>query len=197
MDAWIAPFLAEYRRTGVLAKAARTAGVGYSTVSARRQSDADFAAACDDALEEFMDSVEAEAFERAVRGTPEPLTYQGAISYEVERDEQGRPVFEQYDTGVLDKDGNPVIASRPKLKLDAQGRPVPVVVHKKSDALLIAVLKGRRKRVYSDRTELTGADGGPVKLDDTARAARVAQLMALARQRREQAKQAEDFGDIA
>jgi hypothetical protein len=25
------------------------------------------------------------------------------------------------------------------------------------------LLKGRRKKVFSDRTELTGADGGPVK----------------------------------
>ena len=32
-----------------------------------------------------------------------------------------------------------------------------------SDSLLSLVLKGRRKKVYADRTELTGADGGPVK----------------------------------
>lgn len=32
-----------------------------------------------------------------------------------------------------------------------------------SDTLLALVLKGRRKKVYADRTELTGADGGPVK----------------------------------
>lgn len=32
-----------------------------------------------------------------------------------------------------------------------------------SDSLLSLVLKGRRKKVYAERTELTGADGGPVK----------------------------------
>lgn len=32
-----------------------------------------------------------------------------------------------------------------------------------SDALLSLMLKGRRKSVYADRTELTGADGGPMR----------------------------------
>lgn len=32
-----------------------------------------------------------------------------------------------------------------------------------SDSLLALVLKGRRKQVYADRTELTGADGGVVR----------------------------------
>lgn len=32
-----------------------------------------------------------------------------------------------------------------------------------SDSLLTLLLKGRRKQVFADRTELTGADGGPVK----------------------------------
>lgn len=32
-----------------------------------------------------------------------------------------------------------------------------------SDSLLALLLKGRRKSVFADRTELTGANGGPVK----------------------------------
>jgi hypothetical protein len=32
-----------------------------------------------------------------------------------------------------------------------------------SDAMLSLVLKGRRKSVYADRTEHTGADGGPMR----------------------------------
>lgn len=32
-----------------------------------------------------------------------------------------------------------------------------------SDALLALLLKGRRKDVFADRTELTGANGGPVQ----------------------------------
>lgn len=32
-----------------------------------------------------------------------------------------------------------------------------------SDALMALILKGRRKKIYADRTELTGAEGGPVQ----------------------------------
>lgn len=54
-----------------------------------------------------------------------------------------------------------------------------------SDSLLALVLKGRRKQVYADRTELTGADGGPVAtVDATQRAARAATLLKLAAARR-------------
>lgn len=64
-----------------------------------------------------------------------------------------------------------------------------------SDALLALILKGRRKKVYAERTELTGADGGPVaQVDDTAKAARVAQLLALAQRRK---AEQDDFGDLA
>lgn len=64
-----------------------------------------------------------------------------------------------------------------------------------SDALMALVLKGRRKKIYADRTELTGAEGGPVvQVDETAKAARVAQLMALAERRKQEQH---DFGDLA
>lgn len=64
-----------------------------------------------------------------------------------------------------------------------------------SDALMSLVLKGRRKKIYADRTELTGADGGPVvQVDETARSARVAQLLALAERRK---AQQDEFGDLA
>lgn len=64
-----------------------------------------------------------------------------------------------------------------------------------SDALLALILKGRRKKVYAERTELTGADGGPVaQVDETAKAARVAQLLALAQRRK---AEQDDFGDLA
>lgn len=64
-------------------------------------------------------------------------------------------------------------------------------VLKKSDAMLSLVLKGRRKAVYAERTEITGADGGPVAhSDETTRAARLAHLIDVARLR----KEAEDLG---
>lgn len=53
-----------------------------------------------------------------------------------------------------------------------------------SDALLALLLKGRRKDVFADRTELTGANGGPVAMDSPARAARAAALLKLAQARK-------------
>lgn len=195
---WVGPFLEALRRTGVVAQAARAAGASYTAVYALRNSDADFAAAWDDALEESYDALEAELLDRAVNGVPEPLTYQGLITYEVQRDENGDVVTESYDTQTTDKDGKPIFGRRNKLLLDEQGRPVPVVVRKKSDALLMFALKGRRKRVYAERSEISGPDGKPVQIDEGARAARIAQIMAIGQARRDRERALEqEFGDLA
>jgi hypothetical protein len=56
-----------------------------------------------------------------------------------------------------------------------------------SDTLLVALLKGRKKEIYSDRTELTGANGEPLQIksmDDTARSARATALMHIAATRK-------------
>ncbi len=59
-------------------------------------------------------------------------------------------------------------------------------VRKYSDTLLIFLLKGAKPDVYRDRvsTELTGKDGGPVQVDDTQAASRIASLLARAEARR-------------
>ncbi|WP_414479875.1 hypothetical protein, partial [Pseudomonas aeruginosa] len=48
-----------------------------------------------------------------------------------------------------------------------------------SDSLLMGLLKGRKKHIYAERTELTGANGEPLGgvADDTAKAARLAALL--------------------
>lgn len=78
-----------------------------------------------------------------------------------------------------------------------KGKPVGTeTVH--SDALLALILKGRRKKLYAERTELTGADGGPVAhADETTKAARVAQLLAIAQRRKAEQAEEDDFGDLA
>jgi hypothetical protein len=139
---WTDAFLAHLAETGILTDAAAAAGVDRSNVWRRRQSDPEFNAACDEAIDMAADKLEREARRRAIEGVEEPV-YQG---------------------GQL-------IGTR--------------TVY--SDSLLALLLKGRRKRVFADRTELTGADGGPARLevDDTARAARIAQLVALAQARKQ------------
>lgn len=67
---------------------------------------------------------------------------------------------------------------------------------KYSDTLAIFLLKAHRPEKYRERThvDLANSDGTLTPVDDTARAARVAQLLALAQRRK--ADQGE-FGDLA
>jgi hypothetical protein len=142
---WTEAFLASLREMPVVSRACGVVGIERSTAYRRRDADEAFAAAWDDAMEAGVDKAEQEAFRRAVHGYEEPLTHQGHITYHVKRDKAGRP--------VMDVNGLPV------LLVDDSGMPVPVTVRKHSDALLGLILKGRRKAVYSERKELTGADG--------------------------------------
>jgi hypothetical protein len=115
---WTDAFLAALAECGILSQAAEAAGVDRATVWRRRQDDAEFAKACDEAVDMAADKLEAEARRRAVEGVEEPV-YQG-----------GQLI------------GTKTVYS---------------------DSLLALLLKGRRKRVFAERVETTGADGGPVK----------------------------------
>lgn len=162
---WLTPFLTALRgpARGVLAPAARAAGVPPGTVYKLLKTDSDFAAAVEEAQAEAWDELEAAAAHRATVGVAEPLTYQGNFTYLRDPDTQEI---------LRDPEGNPVVAT----------------VNKPSDALLQFLLKGYRTKFSTTRTELTGANGGAVQMDDTARAARVAALLDLARRRGEAAK---------
>ena len=189
MQPWVGPFLENLRACGIHAKAARRVGVSYSAVMALKANNADFAHACDEALEEAVDNAEAEAWRRGVEGFEEPVIHQGQLTPVWAVDEDGERIMQRYDTGdVHPKDhpkaGEPIYGLRPVQAKDANGNPQWLTIRKHSDALLALVLKGRRKKVFAERTEITGADGGAVNIDDTARAARVAALMSLAQQRK-------------
>jgi hypothetical protein len=191
-QAWISPFLEQLTATGNVSLSASTAGIATSTAYTLKRHDADFAAAWDQALEDAADTLEAEARRRAVQGVQEPVVYQGQLTPVWARNPDGSIVMEAYE--VTDKDGGVTQHERPVQQLDEHGRPVWLTITKYSDSLLALLLKGRRKQVFAERTELTGADGGEVKVvDSTARAARVAHLMALAAKR----KAGEDFTDLA
>jgi hypothetical protein len=174
---WHSSFLAALRELPVVAHACKAVGIERSTAYRAREADEGFAKAWDEAMEEGIDRAEQEAFRRGVVGFEEPVIDKGRLAYRYERylDEEG---IEHY-----------------RILLDEHGQPIPLTTRKHSDALLSLFLKGRRKKVYADRTELTGAEGGDLKVvDDTAKAARVAQLMALAQQRK---ADADAFGDLA
>lgn len=173
---WVKPFLEHLRTSCNVAGSCRAVGISSTAVYALRDKDADFAAAWDDALEDAYDYLEAEARRRAFDGVEEPVVYQGQLTPVFERDENGKP--------LQDDDGNWVQAKNP------DGSPKFLTVRKYSDGLAQFLLKGYRRRKFGEKLELTGKDGGPVAIDETARAARVAQLMALAKQRK-------DFEDLA
>lgn len=115
---WTDAFLAALAECGVLTQAAAVAGVDRVTVWRRRQDDAEFNAACEQAIDMAADKLEAEARRRAIEGVEEPV-YQG-----------GQLI------------GTKTVYS---------------------DSLLALLLKGRRKKVFAERVEQTGADGGPVQ----------------------------------
>lgn len=180
---WQDAFLAALRRMPIVQHACNAVGIERCTAYRARQADKDFAQRWEEAMEAGIDLAEAEAFRRGVFGFEEPVVYQGRITpvYVVQRDAQGEVVLDE-------------LTNTPKyvpLK-DDQGREVPLTVRKHSDAMLALVLKGRRKKVYAERTELTGADGEPLQpMDETARAARAAALLEVARQRQQRAESPE------
>lgn len=194
---WTEPFLAALREYPVLSHAAKAVDINRSTAWRRMEADPDFKAAVEEAMEEGIDRAEQEAFRRGVVGYEEPLTYQGRITWLLEhynRDTGETVGDDVYEANLLKpKEDQENLGWR--YKLDAAGQRLPMTVRKHSDSLLTLVLKGRRKTYSTDRTELTGANGGPVtQVDATARSARVAALLAMAQQRKTEQDQ---FGDLA
>lgn len=171
---WLLPFLDALRgpARGVLAVAARQVGVEAGTVYRLVKTDSDFSAAVEEAQAEAWDLLEAAAAHRATVGVAEPLTYQGQFTY-----------LRDYDA-IDAETGKRVEPLKAPVKLDPEGNPVIATVNKPSDALLQFLLKGYRKKFSTERTEITGADGGAVQMDDTARAARIAAILDLATKRK-------------
>lgn len=169
---WTHSFLRALADTGVQRAACAASGVASSVVNARRKTDADFAEAYDQALEESIDLMDHAARSRALHGVEEPVIYQGQLTPVWERDADGQVVVDIVT-------GNPVQARNP------DGSPKWLTVTKYSDALLMFVLKGNRRRLYGDKTEVTGANGGPIQMDEVKKASRIAALLALARDRKD------------
>lgn len=181
---WTDAFMAALREYPVVQHACDAVGISRARAYRRREDEPVFAKAWDDAMEAGIDRAEREAFRRAVVGFEEPVVHKGFLCYRMKHDADGKL--------LRNEDGMPVYET------DANGQPIPLTVRKHSDALLGLVLKGRRKQVYAERTELTSPDGSmSPATDDATRAARTAQLLALAAQRKAAEHAADDFGDLA
>lgn len=175
---WVPAFLDHLKTSCNMAESCRAVGVTYGNMMALRYAKPEFEDAVQEALEQAYDVLEAEARRRAFAGVAEPVIYQGNLAYQLER--------------YIDEHGNEAY----RRVLDADGQPIPLTVRKYSDSLAQFLLKGYRRKKFGDKQEITGADGGPVQVvDESKRAARVAQLIAAAQRRKE--AQGEDFSDLA
>lgn len=172
-------FCAALAETCNVSRAAAAIGVSRYTAYKWRKADADFAAQWDDAMQAALLVLEDEARRRAFDGTDEPLTHQGSFTYLYERDEDGRVIFDE--TIEPGEDGAPPTTTRhPRLLLDANGQPRVATVKKYSDTLAIFLLKAHAPEKYRENSkiELGGPNDGPIQLESTTRAARLASLVA-------------------
>lgn len=167
---WTVPFLGALREYPSVRHACEVARVNRTTAYRRRGEDKAFADAWDEALEEGREALELELMRRAMRGVAEPVIYKGKVVY--------RTKLVTLPTGEVVEE----------LERDANGDPVPLQVWKPSETALMFLLKGHMKRRYAERTEVTGADGGPVQVDETTRAARIAALLEAAKRRKDDAE---------
>lgn len=125
---WRAAFLAAMRKTGNVRRSCEACGTGRTAVYALRADDPTFAAAWDEAQEDFSDLLEEEAVRRAL-GTKELVIH------------QGKPC------GVWVLDGFIVPETTPGAKL------VPLYENRYSDGLIQFELRGRRRAKYDPPKE--------------------------------------------
>lgn len=193
-DTWIHPFLRALTQTGVVASACRAVGVSTATVYNLRQTDDGFRTLWEQALEDATDVMEAEARRRAIDGVEEPIVHKGMFTPAWEYDANGQIVMDFVDTGMTDKDDEPIMQERPRQARNPDGSPKYLTVNKKSDPMLMFLLKGYRQRFSTERTEITGRDGEPLAIiDPTKRAARIAALMDLAGKRKASQAEVDDL----
>jgi hypothetical protein len=155
-------FLSAVSEGATIGEAALEAGVNRKTVYRWKESDAEFAEAWDESLEEGTELLEREAVRRAVHGVEEPVIYQGQLTPIYEHNPDG--TLKMVETRERNAKGRMVTAYKPVQAVDAEGNPRFLTVRKPSDTLLIFMLKSRRPNTYRERgsIEHTGAGGKPL-----------------------------------
>ena len=137
-----AAVLRAFSECGRVDLACKAAGVDRSMHYDWLKKHPDYAAAFERMREQALDMLEDEAWRRAREGFDEPVFHAGKQAQMFARDADGQP--------VKGPDGKFVA--------------VPAVVRRYSDGVLTFLLKGRRKQVYGDRIEHTGAGGAAIEV---------------------------------
>jgi hypothetical protein len=151
-----AAFLAAFRETASITKAAAAARIDRSMHYRWMAEDPEYPPQFEQAKEEAAQSLEDEAIRRAHEGIQHQVIYHGRPCYEPVRDNNDAPV----KVPVLDETGSPVIDEEGGEKMRELLQ--PVMVREYSDTLLIALLKAFRPGKYA-RQELTGPNGAPIQ----------------------------------
>lgn len=96
-------FLAELAQRGIVSDAAKAAGAARRSVYEWRDADPAFRAAWDDALDQAVDTMEREAYRRAVEGIAEPVVGRVARDQDgILTGEDGRPLYiRKYSDSLL------------------------------------------------------------------------------------------------
>jgi hypothetical protein len=137
-------FLSAYARVGTVAVAARTARVGRASHYVWLK-DATYQVAFTETEEVAVQYLEDEARRRAMEGIQEPVIYQGALCFEPLRD---------LKTGEIKRDrkGQPLLST------------TPLTIPRKSDNLLMFLLKALRPEVYREHVKVAAAASAPPRI---------------------------------
>jgi hypothetical protein len=169
-------FIEALTESGNVAAAAKVIGYSVRYMYEVRDADPEFKEAWKHALDERFENWIAMCRQRAFEGHQEPVIYQGMVTY-------------LRDFDAIDPDtGKPFPPHLAPIKRDENGAPVPLTQRKFSDSLVKPLLAAHRPE-YRDASTLalTGAEGGPVEINDAAAAARIAAILEEARARRDAA----------
>ena len=159
LEARLSAFLAAYAVCGEVSSSAKAAGLDRHQVYDKAKTDSAFAARFEDAKAQFVDSLVQEAIRRARTGTRKLLFHQGQPIYltRLRIDENGQPVRNENGVPLMD------------YRLDEQGHPIQAYESAFSDRLLLALLAAKAPAEYAPKSniELTGANGGPLKVEQS------------------------------
>jgi hypothetical protein len=160
-------FLAAYRVSGNITRAARAANISRDMHHRRMRTDPAYQMAFAEAheaalrnqaaeavrraqeLEDNITFAEEELYRRAVYGYPEPVVHQGQFTYPPLRNAQGHVITDEEGCTVFSKE--------------------PLTVTKYLSADLQFLLRGLKPETYRERHEVTGKDGGPLETSITVR----------------------------
>jgi hypothetical protein len=154
-------FLKAFATCGSITRAARAAGVDRGQHYEWLKEREGYADAFADAVSEAAAGLEDLAVERATKGVYEPNIWQGEFVYP--ESTTSKPRLDPF-TGTQARDPQ---TNEGLFDEETKRAKKPLGVWKKSDALLMFLLKGLKPERYRDRVsaEVTGKDGGPISLE--------------------------------